>query len=129
VTASWIAGARTSSRLGTYRADLRKSLIGRHGSHVAALVSVDAVPDLATLRGFAIGLELGVVIPRSFGHLAVGPQPGNSRFVSLGPGTAPDIGVDQFNDSDGDELADPRWTPRQGTSYALKDFVRCALGL
>jgi hypothetical protein len=31
------------------------------GSHVAALVSVDAVPDLGTPRGFAIGVELGVV--------------------------------------------------------------------
>ncbi len=61
VTASWIAAGRTSSRLATYRADLSKSLLGRHGGHVAALVSVDAVPELGTPRGFAIGFELGVV--------------------------------------------------------------------
>jgi hypothetical protein len=61
VTASWIAAGRTSSRLATDRADLSKSLGGRHCRHVAALVSVDAVPDLGTPRGFAIGFELGVV--------------------------------------------------------------------
>lgn len=60
-TASWRAAGRTSSRLATDRADLSKSLVRRHGCHVAALVSVDAIPDLGTPRGFAIWFDLGVV--------------------------------------------------------------------
>lgn len=53
------ARSRTPRQLA--RADLSEGLVDRHRSHLAALISVNAVPDLGTPRGFAIGFEFGVI--------------------------------------------------------------------